>query len=179
VEFRSAIAQETGLPGGSVDIATCSQSFHHMEPDGVLAEVGRILRPGGVFATYDYDLPPIVHWEAERAYFAFLERMRQLRAAHGLEIRVQLTDKAEHADRMRRSGIFRHVRDLALHHAERCTAEQWVGFTLSLRDVTPVLALGLTDAEMGLDELRRVSERALGPEGLPWYVSYRIRIGIK
>jgi len=32
---------------------------------------------------------------------------------------------------------------------------------------------------LGLDEFRRISERTLGAEGLPWYVSYRVGIGVK
>ena len=36
---------------------TCAQSLHHVEPEGTLAEIGRILRVGGVFAAYDYDWP--------------------------------------------------------------------------------------------------------------------------
>lgn len=179
VEFRAGVAQRTGLRAASADIVTCSQSFHHMEPAGVLAEVGRILRPGGVFATYDYDLPPVVHWEAERAFFEFMDRVRRLRTAHAVGSTMQLWDKSAHVDRLQGSGIFRHVRELLLHHTERCTAEHWVGFALSMRDVLPVLDLGLSDAELGLDEFRTVTERTLGAEGLPWYVSYRVRIGVK
>ena len=179
VEFRAGVAQRTGLRTASADIVTCSQSFHHMEPDGVLAEVGRMLRTGGVFATYDYDVPPVVHWEAERAFFAFMSRVREVSAAHAVGSTMQFWDKTAHDDRLQGSGIFRHVRELLLHHTERCTAEHWVGFALSLRDVLPLLDLGLSEAELGLDELRRVSERTLGAEGLPWYVSYRIRVGIR
>jgi ubiquinone/menaquinone biosynthesis C-methylase UbiE len=179
VEFRAGVAQQTGLPAGAADIVTCAQSFHHMEPQGVLVEVARILRPGGVFATYDYDWPPVVHPEAELAFFAFMDRIRELRAAHGIRSEQQQWDKTEHADRMQSSGAFRLVREVLLHRTERCTAEHWVGFALTLGHVIPVLDLGLSDAELGLDELRRVSERTLGAEGLPWYVSYRVRIGVK
>ena len=68
VRFVQAYAQETGLPDGVADIVTCSQSFHWMEPEPTLAEAARILRPGGVFAAYDYDWPPVVHWEVEAAF---------------------------------------------------------------------------------------------------------------
>ena len=49
----------------SADIITCSQSFHWMNPEKTLKEVSRILKKGGVFATYDYDWPPVCNWEAE------------------------------------------------------------------------------------------------------------------
>ncbi len=47
---------------GTAGIVTCAQSFHWMEPESTFIEVARILRPGGVFAAYDYDRPPTVHW---------------------------------------------------------------------------------------------------------------------
>jgi len=55
-----------------------------------------------------------------------------------------------------------------LHNVERCTPERWVGFTRTIGIVLPVLDLGLSDDELGLTALRRVAERALGAEGLPW-----------
>ena len=177
-EFRAGVAQQTGLPAGAADVVTCSQSFHHMEPHGVLAEAGRILRSGGAFATYDHDVPPVVHWEAGRAFLAFMERVERLRAKHGVRTGQQQWAKSEHADRMRQSGVFRYVTELALHHTERCTAERWVEFALTLSSVLPVLDHA-TDAELGIDEFRRASERSLGPTGLPWYVTYRIRIAVK
>ena len=32
-----------------------------MEPQPVLAEAARVLRSGGIFAAYDYDVPPVIH----------------------------------------------------------------------------------------------------------------------
>ena len=54
-----------------------------------------------------------------------------------------------------------------------------MGFTRTTGIVLPVLDLGLSDDELGLTALRRVAERVLGAEGLPWYVSYRVRVGAK
>jgi len=36
-----------------------------------------------------------------------------------------------------------------------------------------------TDHELGLTELQEVADRTLGAEGLPWYVSYRVCVGVK
>src|SRR5439155_1377999 len=60
VEYREAFAQETGFPNGVADVVTASQSLHWMEPAPTFAEAARILRPGGVFAAYDYDWRPAV-----------------------------------------------------------------------------------------------------------------------
>lgn len=62
VSFIQAYSHETNLPEESADIVVCSQSFHWMEPASTLSEVHRILKPDGIFATIDYDWPPVSHW---------------------------------------------------------------------------------------------------------------------
>jgi len=65
IKYISAFSDNTGLDNNYADIITCSQSFHWMNPEKTLKEVSRILKKGGVFATYDYDWPPVCNWEAE------------------------------------------------------------------------------------------------------------------
>src|SRR5262249_9629698 len=50
IEFREGVANRTDLPDGCADIVTCAQSLHWMEPTSTLAEIARVLRPGGLFA---------------------------------------------------------------------------------------------------------------------------------
>jgi SAM-dependent methyltransferase len=141
-------------------------------------EVARILRPGGVFAAYDYDLVPTVQWEAEAAFTAFMTRIRLLRATHAVPPGIQEWDKAAHLGRLQASGRFRYVKEVLLHHAEPCTAERWVGFALTLREVAPVIELGVEEATLALETFREAADRTLGCDGLPWYVSYRVRVGV-
>ncbi|HEU5376328.1 MAG TPA: class I SAM-dependent methyltransferase [Ktedonobacteraceae bacterium] len=68
IEYREGVVHQTGLPDECADIVTCSQSLHWMEPTATLAEIARILRPGGLFAAYDYDWPPALHWKLEQVY---------------------------------------------------------------------------------------------------------------
>jgi ubiquinone/menaquinone biosynthesis C-methylase UbiE len=179
VSFKAGVAQETGVPDRAADIVTCAQSLHHTEPATTLAEIARILRPGGVFAAYDYDWPPTVHWEANQAFDTFMDRIRALRTRHEIRSEQEQWGKDEHVERIRRSGLFRHVSELSLHNVEPCTAERLVGFACTIGIVLPVLDLGLSDGELGLTALRDVAERTLGAEGLPWYVSYRVRAAVK
>ena len=179
VSFRAGVAQQTGVPDGAADIVTGAQSLHHTEPEGTLAEIGRILRVGGVLAAYDYDWPPMVHWEANRVFAEFMDGVRTLRKKHGIESEQEQWGKDGHVERIRRSGLFRHVAELSLHNVERCAAERLVGFARTIGIVLPVLDLGLSDDELGLTALREVAERTLGSEGLPWYVSYHVRVGVK
>ena len=179
VRFEPGVAQATGLPEGAADIVTCAQSLHNMEPHVSLAEIARLLRSGGVFAAYDYDWPPVVHCGAEEAFFAFVQRIDELRKRYGIRSEMQQWDKAGHLDRMRGCGHFRYVREMYLHNREPCSAERWVGFALTLGHVPPVLDLRLGDDEVGLTALREAAQRIFGAEGLSWYVSYCVRVGVK
>jgi SAM-dependent methyltransferase len=84
VRYQHGFSTATGLPDGCADIVTCSQSLHWMEPAPTFAEVGRILRPGGIFAAYDCDWPPTVSWELEQAYAACVAQTSMLEQTHGL-----------------------------------------------------------------------------------------------
>lgn len=179
VQFEPGVAQAIELPDGAADIVTCAQSLHDMEPEGALAEITRVLRSGGAFAAYDYDWPPVVHREAEEAFFAFIRRIGELRRRHGIRNEMHQWDKAGHLDRLRACGHFRYVREVTLHNTEPCSAERWIGFALTLGDVPPVLELGLGDDEVGLTSLREAADRIFGAEDLPWYVSYCVRVAMK
>ena len=90
IEYREGVAHQTGLPDECADIVTCAQAFHWMEPTATLAEITRILRPGGLFAAYDYDSPPAIHWELDRlaleASLRLVELVRERGLAHSLKI---------------------------------------------------------------------------------------------
>jgi SAM-dependent methyltransferase len=173
--FVQAFAQETGLPDGVADIVTCSQSFHWMEPEPTLAEAARILRPGGVFAAYDYDWPPLVHWEVEAAFEEMFQRIGMRRALRGQPRHT----KDLHLDRIRDSGHFRYAREAVLHSRERGSAKRIVGMALSLGPLTVMLKDGVTEEEVGLAALRQAADRALGDQEVELFLCYRMRLGVK
>src|SRR5436190_15251705 len=51
-----------------------------MEPDPVLLEAAGLLRPGGVFAAYDYDVPPVIHPEVDASFADHLAARRAARS---------------------------------------------------------------------------------------------------
>src|SRR6266536_3909259 len=124
VDYRQAYARQTGLDDGCADIVTCSQSLHWMEPEPTFAEAARILRPGGIFAAYDYDWPPVVDPELDEAFLAFQRRRAEARRARGIQRGADRWAKEQHLDRMRASGLFRHCRGLVLHSIEEGGAEE-------------------------------------------------------
>ncbi|MEP0872243.1 class I SAM-dependent methyltransferase [Trichocoleus desertorum AS-A10] len=50
VEFRTATAEQSNLPSATVDLVTCFQSFHWLQPEQSLAEFHRILKLAGRLA---------------------------------------------------------------------------------------------------------------------------------
>lgn len=179
IRFQDGLSTMTGLPDACADIVTCSQSLHWMEPEPTFAEIARILRPGGVFAAYDCDWPPTLHWEAELAYRACLERATAVDQARGHSRDVRSWDKRQHLERMRASGHFRFTKEILAHSAETGDAERLVGLAMSQGLLATLLKHGLSEAEIGIEELRATLQRILGGATVPWYWSYRIRLGIR
>lgn len=179
VSFQQGLGAETALADGCADIVTCAQSFHWMEPESTLAEIGRILRPGGVFAVYDYGWPPTFHVGAEMAYEAFMARVSVLMDARGLTQPLQMWPKSRHTQRMRESGHFGYVKEFLLHRQEQGDAERFVGLTLSNGVIQSLQRGLLTEKEIGLDEFQNQVNAALGDKTLLWYFSYEVRVGIK
>ena len=188
VEYRQAFAQETGLEDGCADIVTCSQSLHWMEPKPTFAEAARILRPGGVFAAYDYDWPPVVDPEVDAAFDAYQERRRKLRESHGIVRGGDRWDKSKHLERIRASGRFEFSRELLLHSVEEGSADRVIGFAYSLGLPTVDVEGGVARPEIPDDELEQVlrvkeleqvAQRVLGDRTVPFVFGYRVRVAVR
>ena len=54
VEYRVARAEESGLPGATVDLTTVAQALHWLDHARFYEEVRRVSVPGGVFAAWTY-----------------------------------------------------------------------------------------------------------------------------
>ena len=81
VEYRAGTGDATGLPTASADVVLAVQAMHWMEPAATLAEVARLLRPGGVFAAVDADWPPVLgRAGAEAAWVRVHRQIRVLEA---------------------------------------------------------------------------------------------------
>ena len=179
VRYLDAFAAETGLAADSVALVTCSQSFHWMEREPVLAEAARVLRPGGVFAAYDYDMPPLVHPEVDAAFREHLDLRGRFRDRHKVEAGWTRTPKAGHLDAIRKSGHFSYAREAVFHETSEVDAETIVGLARSLGLVPELLALGVTEDDLGLSRLAETTHRVVGGRRVRWVLGYRARLGVK
>ncbi|MBI4786808.1 MAG: class I SAM-dependent methyltransferase [Chloroflexi bacterium] len=179
IRYVDADSTATGLADGCADIVTCSQSLHWMEPEPTFAEIARILRVGGVFAAYDCDWPPTMNWETELAWANLMRAGSATGQKRGWYRGVEKWAKEKHLARMEASGRFRFVREIVVHNTEMGNAERCVGLALSQGELAELLKHGMSETEIGLDEFRAVCERTIGAAPIPWYFSYRVRLGIK
>ena len=175
IEYREGLAQQTGLPDACADIVTAAQAFHWMEPTATLAEIARILRPGGLFAAYDYDSPPAIHWEldqlAQEGTLRFVELIRE----RGLANSFKIWPKNKSLDPLRESARFRFTRKVSLHHIEMGDAAR---FLAMMQSSALNHQFQFTEQEIGFDRLRQAALHHIGSTPVPWYFSYRVRIGI-
>jgi ubiquinone/menaquinone biosynthesis C-methylase UbiE len=176
IEYREGVAHQTGLPDGCADIVTAAQSFHWMEPTTTLAEIARILRPSGLFAAYDYDSPPAIHWELDRLAQEGNLRMVELVRKRGLAQSFTIWPKNKSLEPLRESGHFRFTREVLLHHIEQGDATRFLEMMQSSAFSS---RFQFTEQEIGFDRLARTAFQLMGSEPIPWYWSYRVRIGVR
>jgi SAM-dependent methyltransferase len=179
VTYREGYAHATGLPDHCAEVVCCSQALHWMAPQPTFVEAARLLRPGGVFASCDYEWPPMTgQWQADLAFEKCLARIeileRELRRAQ----RLQRWEKSGHLARMKASGCFRYTREALLHHGDRGNAERLVGLLLSQGSTMDLLKAGQSEDQLGISELRQTAARTLGSVPRPWFWSARIRMGV-
>ena len=178
--FLQAFSDATGLPDTSADILTCSQSFHWMNPETTLLEAHRILKPGGVFAVYDCDWPPVCHWEAEQAYNVLFK------IAHALEKTNPQTkdsvvrwDKDQHLQNLKRYGQFSYVREIVFSSTEPCDAERFIAIALSQGGLQGLRKAGEPVLEAEINTFKQAVRARMGDGSYPMDFCYRMRVGVK
>jgi ubiquinone/menaquinone biosynthesis C-methylase UbiE len=180
VRFIEGVGHVTGLPDASADLVTASQALHWMDPQPTFAEITRILRPGGVFAAYDYDWPVIITPETDLLYAEFMARLDSLVAGHDDDFGRGAGDhKEEHLARMRESGQFRLTREISVHSEEQGDADRFIGLMLSNSGSILIERGVVTDEQLDLEAFRARARALLGDAPRRWYFSYRVRYGVK
>ena len=180
ISFKCADSYDTKENKSSVDVVTCSQSFHWMEPVATLKEADRILKHGGAFIAYDCDWPPTGAFEAENAYLSFVSRAKQiLKGYSGAKRGLKRWEKSKHLENIRKSGYFRYTKEILLHHREYGNAERFINLVLSQGTIQDLFKRGIPEEELGLTEFVRHVNQSMGDRKVPIYFSYRVRIGIK
>ena len=178
VEFDQRLADDTGLESGVADIVACGQSFHWMEPAPVLAEARRILRPGGVFAAYDYDVVPVVDPEVDGAFAAHIAARSAARSRLGIEAGAATWPKSGHLEQIRSSGLFAYAREVQCHAERTIDARRLIGMARSIGGPLALFEGRAPEVAATLIALRETAERVLGSDEWPALTGYTIRLGV-
>ncbi len=120
-------ARTTGL----ADIVTCSQSLQWMEPEPTFAEIARILRPGGVFAAYQYEKLQTPYWEPEAAWGECAPAIGAAAASGSASARSGPRWPVSASSGSRSPADSGTAASCNLHSVEEGDAERLVGFALS------------------------------------------------
>ena len=180
ISFVQGYSNQLDMDSGTVDIVTCSQSFHWMEPVSTLKEISRVLRKDGVFAAYDCDWPPAVHWNIEDQYIRLMDRVDTVIARlPDVDNTAKKWNKEEHLKRMMDSNAFRFTKEIVFHNRETCDAERYVGLALSQGGLRTVQKSGSTELNNDIGVFRRNVEAYFRGRTLNVMFSYRMRLGVK
>ncbi|MBU5594286.1 class I SAM-dependent methyltransferase [Amphibacillus sp. MSJ-3] len=180
LRFVKGMSDQLDIDSDSVDILTCSQSFHWMDPQPTLREFARVLRTGGVFAAYDCDWPPSFTMEVEEHYQALIEQaesyITELAASEQLAFKW---NKDDHLRQIRDSQLFSFSKEIVFHHWEPCDAGRYANIALSQGGLQTALKLGTNDLHDAISAFQQHVEEAFGGESQEILFSYRMRLGIK
>ncbi|MBS4219997.1 class I SAM-dependent methyltransferase [Bacillus sp. FJAT-49711] len=180
LRFVKGMSDHLDLESESVDILTCSQSFHWMDPQPTLHEFARVLSEGGVFAAYDCDWPPTFTKEVENSYRNLISladsRVSELVQTDRLAFKW---NKEKHLQQIQDSGLFQFSKEIVFHHWECCDAIRYSNIALSQGGLQTAIKLGANDLNDPIKEFQSQVHQAFDGQSQDILFSYRMRIGIK
>jgi len=180
IEFVQGFSNDTKLEKEYADIVTCSQSFHWMEPKSTLSEVNRILKPNGIFLTYDCDWPPVCNWKAELMYQQLFQSVNGIEATNpDIKDTFNRWDKNNHLSNIKNSGYFKFVREIVFTNRENCTAERFIAIALSQGGLQTILKKHPDIILPQLNKFETQIKDIFKEEEFKIDFCYRMRIGIK
>ncbi len=65
IEYRRALAEDSGIPSGTIDLVTVAQALHWFDCERFYSEARRVLRPGGLLAVWSYAVCSLESAEAD------------------------------------------------------------------------------------------------------------------
>lgn len=143
VSFGAGSADRTGLPGGTFDFAYCRFVLCHLtDPAAAIAEMCRLLRPGGVLLCEDHEISTLTTLPPTNAYREAARLSAVIATGRGTD-----SDIGPKLPALLRAGGLREVRASAFQEAfYRGEEKRIYEWTVEER-IPKAAAAGLVDAE--------------------------------
>jgi SAM-dependent methyltransferase len=170
VSTVQATAEATGLDAWSADLVTAAQAFHWFDSVPALAEMARILKPGGGLALFwnvrDADRSPFVadYHELLQKTFGDADTGKYLQAGRAMG-QGRTRQALEHA------GTFTDVELLEVRHALHMTNDAFMGMAFT---ASYVRALSSEQQDRFRMQLGALLGRHDLADGRPFDIPYRI-----
>ena len=178
IKYLVGYSNDIPLSSNSVDIVSCSQSFHWMEPNYTLKEIDRVLRDSGILIIYDVIWPPSVNYEFEKAYNELFDNIRRITEELN-EVIAHRWDKKKHFENIRISGSFDFLKEAFFHKTEKFTKNQFIGIALSQGGLEALLKRGFSKQEIGITTFLNNINESKSPSYQEMTYNYRVIYGIK
>lgn len=178
IKFLVGFSNDIPLSSNSVDIVSCSQSFHWMEPKSTLKEINRVLKKNGILMIYDVIWPPSVNYEFEKSYNDLFEKIRKL-TKKLKEVIAYTWDKKRHLENVHESNYFKFLKETYFHKTEKLNTDQFIGIALSQGGLEALLKRGFSKDEIGISEfIDKINDLKSAAYNEITY-NYRVIYGIK
>lgn len=179
ITFLNANSYCTLIENSSVEVVTCSQSFHWMEPFATLKEINRILRSKGMLAIYDCFWPVSISTKAEMAYNQLFSEVDALHETHkGTLPHERQWQKGKHFKNVASSNYFEYCKEMYFENTELCDAERFIGIALSQGHLQTLIKSGVQEIDGKIERFKEEVRKDIKATK-NMYVSYKMIIGIK
>lgn len=173
IRYLFGYSNDIQLSSNSVDVVSCSQSFHWMEPKNTLKEISRVLKDKGILIIYDVIWPPSVNYEFEKAYGKLFENIRRITEELN-EVIAHRWDKKKHFQNVRKDGSFDFLKETYFHKTEKLTKNQFIGIALSQGGLEALIKRGFSKKEIGITKfINSINETKL-PSYKEMTYNYRV-----
>jgi ubiquinone/menaquinone biosynthesis C-methylase UbiE len=153
-EVVEGTAEDIPLPDGSVDVVTVAQAFHWFDADRALAEVARVLKPGGGLA---------ILWNERDERTAWVAEMSRLIRWH--ERTVSRYQHVDWAEILATSGHFSPLSERAVRWEQPMTREVLAD---RVRSISYIAVMPPAERERLAAEVTALVTRLPEPFGLPY-----------
>lgn len=177
VRIEDGSNSNTGLLDHSVDLVTCSQSLHWMEPASTHKEILRILKPGGVLAAFSYAMPPTIHPNLEQEFQTVLYQANVLVKERKLWEGLESWPIVEHHQYMKELDDYGYTKEIWFHQKMMGNADDFMGLVKSYGSVDRALKGNVSEEELGLNGLKVLADDVVGKDKKEWFFGYRMIVG--